>query len=56
VAVIPAGDHMAMRAELERLVGDEGDRNRIGSAGKRLYDERFALRHTIRILRENASA
>jgi hypothetical protein len=56
VVVTPVGDHAAMSAELKRLIGDEGDRSRIGSAGKRLYDERFALHHTIRLLRENAPA
>jgi hypothetical protein len=45
-----------MSMALKRLIGDEEERRRIGSAGKRLYDERFALRHTIRVLRENASA
>lgn len=56
VAVTPVGDHTAMSAELMRLIRDEDERHRIGSAGKRLYDERFALHHTIRVLRENASA
>jgi glycosyl transferase family 1 len=55
VVLTPVGDHTAMSAELKRLIGDEGERSRIGSAGKRLYDERFALHHTIRVLRENAS-
>jgi glycosyltransferase involved in cell wall biosynthesis len=56
VALTPVGDHTAMSAELKRLIGDESERTRIGSAGSRLYDERFALRHTIRVLCENASA
>jgi hypothetical protein len=56
VVVTPVGDHAAMSMALKRLIGDEEERRRIGSAGKRLYDERFALRHTIRVLRENASA
>jgi hypothetical protein len=54
VTLAPAGDHQEMYAEASRLAANEGKRSRIASAGKRLYDERFALRHTIDALRASA--
>jgi glycosyltransferase involved in cell wall biosynthesis len=56
VALAPTGDHEALFALMERLGADDDERSRIASAGKRLYEERFALRHTITALRANASA
>jgi hypothetical protein len=50
VALAPAGDDNALYRELSRLVDNVDERSRIASAGKRLYDERFALCHTIRAL------
>jgi glycosyltransferase involved in cell wall biosynthesis len=50
VALAPAGDHEAMYGQIRRLVGDERERDRVAAAGERLYDERFALRHTLKAL------
>ena len=55
VALVPAGDDDALLGEVSRLASDESGRSRIASAGIRLYDERFALRHTIKALRAAAS-
>lgn len=51
VATASACDHDALYDQMRRLVDDECFRSRIASADKQLYDERFALRHTIEALR-----
>ena len=51
VAMAPVDDHDAMRSVIARMVADEGERLRTASAAKKLYAERFALRHTIAALR-----
>jgi hypothetical protein len=50
VACAPAGDLGALvRLALELL--DSADRRlALGQAGRRLYEERFALRHTVAVL------
>jgi len=56
VALAAAGDYEAMYGQIQRLVADERERDRIAAAGKRLYDERFALRHTLKALQAAARA
>jgi glycosyl transferase family 4/glycosyl transferase family 1 len=51
VAMTPVDDHDAMQSLIARMVADEGERLRMASAAKKLYAERFALRHTIAALR-----
>jgi glycosyltransferase involved in cell wall biosynthesis len=51
VAIAPVDDHEAMQSVIARMLADEGERLRIGSAAKKLYAQRFALRHTIAALR-----
>jgi len=51
VAMAPADDHDAMQSLIARMVADEGERLRMASAAKKLYAQRFALRHTIAALR-----
>lgn len=51
VVMAPVGDHDAMQSLIARLVADEGERLRMASAARKLYAERFALRHTIAALR-----
>jgi glycosyltransferase involved in cell wall biosynthesis len=51
VAMAPVDDHDAMQSLIARMVADEGERLRTASAAKKLYAERFALRHTIAALR-----
>lgn len=53
-ALAPAGDNEAMYGQIQRLVADERERDRIAAAGKRLYDERFALCHTLKALQAAA--
>ncbi|MEW5929807.1 MAG: glycosyltransferase family 4 protein [Gemmatimonadota bacterium] len=47
VAMAPAGDAEAAVRLVDRLLADGAERARLGAAAKRLYDERFHLRHTI---------
>jgi glycosyltransferase involved in cell wall biosynthesis len=51
VAMAPVDDHDAMQSLIARMVADEGERLRMASAAKKLYAQRFALRHTIAALR-----
>ena len=51
VAMAPVGEHDAMQSLIARMVADERERLRMASAAKKLYAERFALRHTIAALR-----
>jgi hypothetical protein len=55
-AMAPNGDSDALREAARRLSTDQAERKRIASAGKRLYDERFAVAHTLRALRRIACA
>jgi len=54
VALAGVGDDRAICAEVKRLTMDEFERRTIALSGKRLYDKRFALRHTIEALRASA--
>jgi glycosyltransferase involved in cell wall biosynthesis len=51
VAMVPVDDHDAMQSMIARMLADEGERLRTASAAKKLYAQRFALRHTIAALR-----
>jgi len=51
VALAPASDAEALAALVHRLVGDRNERQRLGTAGRELYDRRFDIRHTIECLR-----
>jgi glycosyltransferase involved in cell wall biosynthesis len=50
VAMAPSGDAEAAVRLVDRLLADDGARAGLGAAAKRLYDERFHLRHTIAAL------
>jgi hypothetical protein len=41
----------ALVSTVERLLDDDGERERVGAAGATLYARQFALAHSIRILR-----
>jgi len=56
VALADVGDSAALAIEAERLLACPDARARVAMAGKRLYDERFDLRHTIAGLRGTAAA
>lgn len=51
VAIAPAGQPVRFVDEVARLAGDASRRQALGSAGRRLYDEHFALAGTIGRLR-----
>lgn len=44
--VVPVGDFSAVGDAIERLLGDEGLRRRLGEAGRRRAEERFDARRT----------
>ena len=50
VAMAPVGDTAALVGLVVGLLRDEARRAALGRAGYRLYDTRFALRHTVRHL------
>lgn len=50
VVMAPTGDAAAAVGLVGRLLADDVERARLGAAAKRLYDERFHLRHTIEAL------
>jgi glycosyltransferase involved in cell wall biosynthesis len=50
VAFAPSRRRGALAGTVLRLLGDDGERQRVALAGAALYEERFALRHTIRAL------
>lgn len=47
VCLVPAGDAVALASAVETLASDACRRAQIGSRGRQLYDEVFALRHTV---------
>jgi glycosyltransferase involved in cell wall biosynthesis len=51
VAMVQAGDTRKLSHTVEHLIRDEVCRQRLGIAGRRLYWERFDLKHTIAMLR-----
>jgi glycosyltransferase involved in cell wall biosynthesis len=56
VAMAPADDPPKLARLVVELVDDEVQRRRLESAAIALYDQRFALRHTIAALRRNLPA
>jgi glycosyltransferase involved in cell wall biosynthesis len=52
VSLAPSDDIPAMCAATARLLGDLGERERLGSAAGELYENRFDIRHTIDALCE----
>ena len=52
VALVAAGDPDALAAEAERLLRSPEARLQLARSGRRLYDARFDLRHTIAALRD----
>lgn len=55
VALVPAGDERALAELTLRLIGDSAERERLGAAAASLYEERFALRHTVAALRDGGA-
>jgi glycosyltransferase involved in cell wall biosynthesis len=55
VAMAPAGDADSFLKHLNLLCADGPERIRLGQAARELYEERFALRHTIAALRHTAA-
>jgi glycosyltransferase involved in cell wall biosynthesis len=51
VAMAAVDDHDAMLSVIARMLADDDERLRTASAAKKLYAQRFALRHTISALR-----
>ena len=50
VALATASDTSAHVAATESLLRDEGSRRRLGTAGRRLYADRFAIQRTVNVL------
>ncbi|MGA2410057.1 MAG: glycosyltransferase [Candidatus Binataceae bacterium] len=55
-ALAPAFDQDAMYSQICALAADASERSRYACAGWRLYEDRFAVRHTISALRAAACA
>ena len=55
VALAPAGDADALADEVERLLADDDERRRLSKAARKLYQERFDIKHTIAALRDGAA-
>jgi glycosyltransferase involved in cell wall biosynthesis len=51
VALTPAGEDGALYGKIHQLLADKSERDRLASAGRRLYEKSFSLSHTIRALR-----
>jgi glycosyltransferase involved in cell wall biosynthesis len=56
VALAPAGDAAPFAQEVKRLADDAALRAALGARGRRLYDERFDLAHTVGALRQAGTA
>jgi glycosyltransferase involved in cell wall biosynthesis len=54
VVLVPVGRPEDLAAAVARVLGSASERARLAAAGRALYEERFALPHTIRALREHA--
>jgi glycosyltransferase involved in cell wall biosynthesis len=54
VPLAPADDPRALAVQALRLLGDGDARRAAAAAGERLYDERFAIRHTVAALLDAA--
>lgn len=55
LALAPAEDTAAIAAAALRLLHDPAERARLAEAGRRLYEERFAVAHAVRALRSAPS-
>lgn len=49
-------DQRGFVGHVERLLGDRAERQRLGERARKLYNQRFDLRHTITALRESSAA
>lgn len=56
VALAPAGDAAAIGAATARLLRDPAARSALGASGRRLYEARFDLEHTLDVLTRAGSA
>jgi glycosyltransferase involved in cell wall biosynthesis len=56
VALAPAGDAGAIRNLVAKLVADPQERCRYTNAARQLYEQRFAVRHTIAALLDTTSS
>jgi len=54
VHMTPAGNSMQLALHVNRLLNEQEEMKRLAAAGKALYEERFALRHTITALRDQS--
>lgn len=54
VHTTPAGNPAQLALHVNRLLNEPEEMKRLAAAGKALYEERFALRHTITALREQS--
>jgi glycosyltransferase involved in cell wall biosynthesis len=54
VAIVPVTELEALASLAAKLLSDEAVRNRLGIAGRKLYDDRFHVRHTVDALRRCA--
>jgi len=54
VAISPVSEPEALASIVAGLLNDEAARLRLGAAGRKLYDDRFHIRHTIEALRRCA--
>jgi len=52
VALAPDADVRAIALETQRVLGDESERRRLGNAARRLYQEKFDVKHVIAALRD----
>lgn len=53
VKLAPVGDVSSLVQAMQQLLDDAGERRRLGSAARTLYQERFDIRRTITALRES---
>ena len=56
VVLADVADRRGFVAEVERLLGDSAERQRLGTKAQALYDDRFHIRHTIAALRASLAA
>jgi glycosyltransferase involved in cell wall biosynthesis len=50
--LVPSGDHAALAAAIERILGDAAEAVRLGEAARRTICERFDVRRTTLVLRD----
>jgi glycosyltransferase involved in cell wall biosynthesis len=54
VALAPASDRIALIRRAASLLDDDGARRRLAANGRRVYEERFALEHSVRVVLEES--